>query len=219
MKKIVLLLLMASSLIASPKALVFDFDGVMTREPPREAIYSFLEKTLHLSPPELDRVYEAIISGQIDRAFWQSLAKEKGVKLSGAWSNDFKAVMKDCLVNPEMFALVDRLKQKHLPIILFSNIDPIPAQYMREMGLFAPFDQHIFAYEIGAAKPDPKAYQIMIKQLNLPPQDIVFIDDRPENIRAAQALGINAILFQSADQIQQELQKAFWTIGQKPFIY
>ena len=165
MKKIIFLLLIVSSLIASPRAIVFDFNGVMTREPNRETIYPFLHETLHLSKAEFEKVYEALLSGKTDREFWRSLAKEKGVHLPDTWGKNFRAIMRDSFANPEMFALVDRLKQKQLPLILFSNMDAIPARHFREMGLFEPFDRHIFAFEIGAAKPDPKAYQILLQEL------------------------------------------------------
>ncbi len=206
MKKILFLLLMVSSLIASPRAIVFDFNGVMTREPNRETIYPFLHETLHLSKAEFEKVYEALLSGKTDREFWRSLAKEKGVLLTNSWGKDFTAIMRDSFANPEMFALVDRLKQKQLPMILFSNMDAIPARHFREMGLFEPFDRHIFAFEIGAAKPDPKAYQILLQELDLPPEDIIFIDDQPDNIRAAQAIGMKVVLFQSASQLQEDLE-------------
>jgi putative hydrolase of the HAD superfamily len=207
MKKIVFLLLMASYLMAYPKAIVFDFDGVMARQPSRETIYPFLKETLLLSKVEFEGMYEAIISGRTDAAFWRSIAKEKNVQLSIAWGNEFKALVKNSMANPEMFALVDRLKQKPIPVVLFSNMDLASAQIIREMGLFASFDQCFFADEIGVAKPDPKSYQILLKQLDLSAQDVVFIDDSPDNIQAAQELGIDAILFQSASQLQQELQK------------
>jgi FMN phosphatase YigB (HAD superfamily) len=137
----------------------------MTRDPNRETIFPLLHETLHRSKAKLEKVYEALLSGKTDKEFWRSLAKKKGVQLTDTWRKDFTAIMRDSFANPKMFALVHRLKQKQLPIILFSNMDAIPALHFREMGLFEPFDRHIFAFEIDAAKADPKAYQILLQEV------------------------------------------------------
>ena len=43
--------------------------------------------------------------------------------------------------------------------------------------------------------------------MELPATSIIFIDDRAENIEAAQKLGFDAILFTSQNQLQKELKK------------
>ena len=205
MKKIILFLLIFSSLAAAPKAIVFDFNGVMAQEPDREMIYPFLHETLHLSKDEFDRVYQVILSGRFDKDYWRSLAKEKKVQLSASWGNDFRIIMKNSLMKPQMYALVDRLKEKQIRVVLFSNMEKDIASRFQELGFFEPFDLCVFAYETGVSKPDPKAYRILLNKLDLDAQDIIFIDDDPENIKAAQALGIKSIIFQSPGQLQQEL--------------
>jgi len=207
MKRIVLFLAMFVSLAASPKAVVFDFNGVMMQEPSREVLYPFLHETLQLSRAEFERVYEDILSGQTDMDFWRSLAKEKEIKLSIDWGKHFHAIMKNSFINRDMYFLVDHLKQKQIQVVMFSNMNKDVAKRFEEMGLFKPFDLRIFSYEIGASKPNPQAFKILLEQLNLSAKDIVFIDDNRENIEAGQALGIDAIQFQSSSQIQQEIEK------------
>jgi 2-haloacid dehalogenase len=56
------------------------------------------------------------------------------------------------------------------------------------------------------AKPDPRLYQILLKRNNLKPGECVYIDDSEDNIRAGQNLGLNVILFQSAQQLRTALQ-------------
>jgi hypothetical protein len=110
MKKIIFFLLTITSLAAAPKAIVFDFNGVMTYEvPDQETIYSFLNQTLHLSRDEFERVYEAMMAGRIDPDFWRSLAKEKKATLTQNWKNRFEIIMKNAFARPEMFALVNQL--------------------------------------------------------------------------------------------------------------
>ena len=54
-------------------------------------------------------------------------------------------------------------------------------------------------------KPDPKIYQILLERYRLLPEECVFIDDRQENLDTAQQLGIETILFQTAQQARKSL--------------
>jgi putative hydrolase of the HAD superfamily len=49
--------------------------------------------------------------------------------------------------------------------------------------------------KIKAAKPDPAAFQHCVTALHAAPADFLFIDDRAENVRAAQANGMTAHVF------------------------
>lgn len=211
MKKLILLLLTAASLSAAPQAVVFDFGGVMTGQQKKQAVISFLRESLNLTTAEFEKANlekkQASKAGFTDSQFWQELANKKGIQLSTDWPCQFNSVMKDAIgVNPEMYALVDQLKENQVPVALLSNIDDRLSKILREFGLYDPFQPCLLSCEIGVEKPDPKAYEILIDQLNLNPSEIIFIDDRIENIEEANKIGLDAILFQSPSQIQQELQ-------------
>ncbi len=60
---------------------------------------------------------------------------------------------------------------------------------------------------MGLEKPDPKAYQLLLEKVELPANEVVFIDDLEENVEAAKKLGIDAIVFKSAEQVRHELAK------------
>jgi 2-haloacid dehalogenase len=47
----------------------------------------------------------------------------------------------------------------------------------------------------GVARPDSASYHIAIDWLGVPPHEIVFADDRPENIEAANTIGMHGILY------------------------
>ena len=115
--------------------------------------------------------------------------------------------MKDAIgVNPEMYVLVDQLKAQQIPVALLSNIDDRLSNLIRDFGFYEPFEPCLLSCEIGVEKPDLKAYELLLKTLNLPAKDVVFIDDRPENVEAAKTLGLDAILFKSEQQLRNELR-------------
>lgn len=204
-------LVASSSLVASPKAVVFDFGGVMTGNPNREVVVHFIKNTLHLSQAEFEKANQekhlAIKLGKTDAEFWISYAKEKKIELPIDWKESFQEVVKKAIgINSEMYMLVDELKEQKILVAMLSNIDQRFAQFVREFGLYKPFEPCLLSCETGAEKPDLKAYEVLLQTLKLQAKEIVFIDDMIENVEAAKALGIDAILFESAEQIRKELK-------------
>jgi HAD superfamily hydrolase (TIGR01509 family) len=67
------------------------------------------------------------------------------------------------------------------------------------------FDHCYYSCRLGAAKPDPRAFQIVLRDLGAKPDEVLFIDDRAENTAAARNLGIRTITFTSASALDREL--------------
>lgn len=216
MKKVlfcfVSMLLSTVSLLAATQAVVFDFGGVMTGKPNKDVVICFLRDTFQLSESEFETLNlekrQAVMAGKRDEDFWLDYANQKGTVLPANWTDAYKTVVKEAIgVNSEMYALVAELKAKQVPVALLSNVDGRLATLIREYGLYEPFNPCLLSYEMGATKPDLKAYEILIKEMNLPASDIVFIDDRKENVEAAKKMGLDAILFRSPNQVRLALHK------------
>lgn len=213
MKKMMISLLTASAtLSAVPEAIVFDFGGVMTGKPNREAVVEFLCKSFDFSPQEFEVVNQekrkAVKAGKRDQDFWFEYARQKNITLPEGWEDSFNHVVKNSIgVNHEMYDFVLELKEKGMPVALLSNIDTHLARIIREFNLYAPFDPCLLSCEIGLEKPDPKIYEFLLKEMQLPAANIIFVDDRIKNVEAAQKLGFDAILFTSQEQFQKELKK------------
>jgi 2-haloacid dehalogenase len=58
----------------------------------------------------------------------------------------------------------------------------------------------------GVAKPDPRAFAIVAERSGLPLDRLVFVDDRPDNVAAAAALGMDALVFTDADVLRADLR-------------
>ena len=61
--------------------------------------------------------------------------------------------------------------------------------------------------ETGVRKPAPEAYLHASRTLNVAPERCLFVDDRERNCDAARAVGMDAIVFRSAEQLRQELAR------------
>ncbi len=57
------------------------------------------------------------------------------------------------------------------------------------------FDVMVISAEVGIMKPDPRIFQYAMEQLDVAPEEAVFVDDVIENVEAARQLGMQAIHF------------------------
>jgi HAD superfamily hydrolase (TIGR01509 family) len=200
-----------TTLTAAPQAIVFDFGGVLTGAPNREVVVQFIRKSFGFSAEEFEHVNQqkrkAVAKGKTDDEFWLGYAKRHGIELPATWSEDFKKVSKEALgVNESMFGFVDHLKQEGYTVGLLSNIDARLAGFVRWMGLYEPFEPCLLSYQIGFEKPDVRIFEYLVQTLKLPAEDIVFIDDNPENVAAAKQVGLDAILFTSQEDLEKALK-------------
>ena len=67
------------------------------------------------------------------------------------------------------------------------------------------FEKIFISSELGLAKPDPEIFKQVSKNINIPLEDILFIDDFVENIQAADLLGMQTIHFQDANEVTHRL--------------
>lgn len=69
------------------------------------------------------------------------------------------------------------------------------------------FDGRVVSGDEKMRKPFPEFYNVLLDRYDLKPEDVIFIDDNLRNIKAAEALGIRSIPFQSPAQLHDDLKK------------
>ncbi len=105
----------------------------------------------------------------------------------------------------DMAPIVARVQQQYRTAIL-SNTNEAHFKYAAlTIPLIQKIPLHFLSYKIGAVKPDPHVYFHVINALNSDPSSLLFIDDIPENISAAQAVGMEGLIFQTPAQLRSEL--------------
>jgi putative hydrolase of the HAD superfamily len=72
-------------------------------------------------------------------------------------------------------------------------------------GLRPYFSVALSSCYLGLRKPDPAMYQRALDILGRPAERILFIDDRVENVAAAEGKGIQAIWFEGAEALRSRL--------------
>ena len=79
--------------------------------------------------------------------------------------------------------------------ILSNGVPEVMARVRADHPLAELFDVVVVSYELGHAKPDREIYEATLSKLGVAPRDALFVDDRSENIAAADALGLRTFHF------------------------
>lgn len=98
------------------------------------------------------------------------------------------------------------LKARGYHVYILSNYGENMMNQTRDKLKFLPLmDGEVFSYTIKKMKPDPEIYEYLCDEYGLEPEESVFLDDRPENIKGAENCGIHGIVFRSYEQAKNEL--------------
>ena len=109
---------------------------------------------------------------------------------------------------PESVALLKELKSSGYGIYGLTNWSAEKIGYaFSNYDFFRLFDGIVVSGDEKVAKPDPKIYRILLERYGLVPGECVFLDDNADNVKAAEALGINAIRFDNIENVKQNLAK------------
>lgn len=96
---------------------------------------------------------------------------------------------------PETVDFIHELKEQNVPVYLLSNAPTYFADYYKDHELLKLFDGVVFSAPIKLAKPDAAIYDYFFKKFHLKPEECFFIDDLEKNILAANAAGMDGIIF------------------------
>ena len=158
-------------------------------------------------PEESYRQHEV---GKIeDAAYFQSLRASLGINISVSqflqgWNAIFTGEM------PGIAPLLERAA-KRMPLYAFSNTNRPHVEYFSKAyaDVLGHFRKLFLSSTIGLRKPDPQAYDHVVKAIGVPAERIVFFDDLADNIAGARAYGLTAVHVTSPDDVA----KAFATLG------
>jgi HAD superfamily hydrolase (TIGR01509 family) len=108
---------------------------------------------------------------------------------------DFERVFGDIFTPiPEMIDLHTRLRAHEITTYIFSNTNELAVRHIRATyPFFQNFDGYIFSHEHRSMKPESKIYEIVERQAKKRGQDLLYVDDRLENIEQGAARGWRTI--------------------------
>lgn len=192
------------------QAVVFDFGGVVAKAD-RAPMVAFLTASFGISESELKSALKemqtSVAQGESETDFWHKYAQAKGRNLPADWASQFNTVIKMSINEiPGTIALVKALQNQGYQTAMLSDVTQYQAQVVEKLGYYNHFNPLLLSYKIGVEKPDPRAFEVLLATLKLPAATVIFIDDKPENVAAAQKMGIEGIIFINPDQLREALE-------------
>jgi putative hydrolase of the HAD superfamily len=145
-------------------------------------------------------------------AFWERFVREAGVVGGSAdlieELNHWDARMWTT-ENREMLAWQLRLKERGIRTAILSNMgDNVLANMQRTFDWLPRFDVLVWSYQLRMAKPEPAIYLHVLKELDVRPEEALFLDDKLVNVEAARALGMRALEFSTVEKLRRDLVAA-----------
>jgi epoxide hydrolase-like predicted phosphatase len=196
------------------RAVFFDLGGVIVRteyQAPRQRLaeqfgmdYEDIEKIVFGGGPNGSAARASV--GEIsEEDHWQNVMK--ALKLPASEANRVKReFFGGDVVDRSLVNFLRSLKPKYKTGLISNAWNGLRAYIEREK--FADvFDAIIVSAEVGAAKPSEKIYRVALEQLQVEPNEAVFVDDFIENIEACEKLGMRGIHFTGAETTLKQLKR------------
>lgn len=182
-----------------PKAVIFDLGKVLVDFDYGIVVHRLRDRCKRSSEDILRLVnYSPLVCqfelGQLSAAeFFAAVQRDYGFRgtleeFRDLFGNIFTAI-------EPMVQLHAALRARGVPTYLFSNTNEIAIdQIRRQFPFYARFDGHVLSYEHGAMKPDARLYEVVERLAGCRGQDLLYFDDRPENVAAGLARGWRGIV-------------------------
>ena len=195
------------------EAVLFDY-GMVLSGPPDPTAWARMRTIAGLSEDHLHHGYwshrHAYDRGDLNaEAFWNKAAAGAGITLTPAQLTALIAADIDLWgqLNPPMLDWVHRLQRSGIRTGILSNMgDAMETGLRARHPWIEAFDHHTWSHTLNIAKPEPAIYRHAAEGMATPAANILFIDDRAENIAAALAAGMQAIQYSDHPTFEQEMR-------------
>ncbi|MDR0868275.1 MAG: HAD family phosphatase [Planctomycetota bacterium] len=196
--------------MATIRAVIFDLGRVLVTIDPSRAAARFpqlrLDEIIKFSAAD-DPQFQAFNRGEITpEKFHVALCDQFGVALSfaefyAAWTGIFSPM-------PGMRELAGELRDAgKVKLGLLSDTDPWHWEFIgREFPwIKETFLRPTLSFQTGVLKPAAAAFLRAAANVDEPPENCLFIDDRADNVAGARAVGMSAVQFRDAATLRREL--------------
>lgn len=196
------------------KAIIFDADGVLVNEE-NKYFSRFLEEEYNISRSVTKEFFEGeftdCIVGKKDlRDVLPEYLKKWG------WNVSFEEALrywhtKEHIMNDPLMQELEKYKEKGIKLFVATNQEKYRVEYMlHEMGFAEIFTKTFASFSFGHRKPAQEYYEKMLAELGgMTPEEILFWDDRPENVTAAREVGLHAEQYKNFDTFKTKMRNIY----------
>jgi len=183
-------------------ALIDLFDTLVWSDWPQ--LRGKLSDALGVEPRRLSRAYQATYSMRQTGGF-------------GSAEGDITAIVEACGLEPEpsfvrelalivtshldgevhvyedSVPVLRALRERGVRTAIVSNCDHFARALVDELGFPDEVDAVVLSVEVGSHKPEERIYRVALDEIGAEPDEAVFVDDQPEYLDGAAALGIRTL--------------------------
>ncbi len=191
-----------------PRTLLVDYAEVITVAQPRQSIEA-MAGLLGLDPVTFEERYwrhrPPYDRGASAEAYWATVA-EAELDDDELFAELLRVDVASWIhLNPATLEVLGALHGRGHELSLLSNAPRELAEAVISQTEMAIFDHLIFSSDIGLTKPDPEAFDAALRRIGREPHEVLFIDDRAENVQGALEAGLRALRFHSPRQLADDL--------------
>jgi putative hydrolase of the HAD superfamily len=195
-------------------AVLFDY-GMVLSGPPDPTARRDMEGVLGVNEETFQAAYwkhrDAYDRGTLGgMTYWQSVGRDVHRSLDATQLSTLIEADNDLWTQPNkpMIEWAASLQRAGIKTGILSNIgDAMEAGIRERFPWIAEFAHHTFSHRLGIAKPDPAIYRHAAEGLGVPAGEILFVDDKEENILAARNAGMVAVQYSSHEAFVEELKR------------
>ncbi len=182
------------------KNIVFDLGGVVFWRDPRKCDQRFIDFFSFVRQKEMPFFWNEYDRGtRTLEQVLDDLAKRSGYDREECRELVRLAIERQETIRPTE-RLIKALKAKGYKLYVLSNMSKEFIAFLRQMEVYSYFDGEVVSCEEGYCKPEAEIYRLLIARYGLTPAETLFIDDRRENVEAAEREGIVGCWFDRSDE-------------------
>ena len=194
------------------KAVIFDFGRVISSQKPK-SLFRKYENDLGLTPDSINDIMfgsslwqEALLGQRTAKEFWYAIGPELGLDSDDQIDEFQYRYHADESINTGVSNIIRQLHGRYKLAVL-SNYPPGLKRWLASWELLDLFDEVFCSGDEGLVKPDPAAYSLTLRRLNVRPKEAVFIDDTAGHVEAARNLEIHGIIFSDVVGLERDLRR------------
>ncbi len=190
--------------------IVFDLGGVLISWQPRKIVEEVLS-----SSDECDRALNGIFFHSQWREFDTGiitfeqaivsfvqntgLSKSTVVEILKSYKNSLHPL-------PHAEKLIDKVNLENTALFVLSNIRPEIFEIIKSRSsFFCKFKGIVISGEIKLSKPDPQIFEYLLNKYKLNASETVFVDDILENVKGAESVGMQGVVFQGPEDCTRKI--------------
>jgi putative hydrolase of the HAD superfamily len=192
------------------KAVLWDIDGVFVQHTERFS-------DAYIAKFKIDK---SVMDDFFDGEFQECLVGEKDLRRvlpkyfeSWKWKGNISSLLYfwfslPAVLNPHVVQFNKEIKEKGFKTYAATNQEAYRAAYIKDtLKLGEQFEEFFSSAMIGYKKPDKKFFEEILKQINLRPDEIIFVDDDEVNIKGAETVGIDSILYRGHEEFLDRINE------------